>query len=116
MAVLIILVLILVIYMIKLAKQFKKKSKEADNGINEIKELKSSWSNLEMEIKGLVREINQVKVRMQDASMVPLMYPLASVEETIGGFQRGQAVAASKRKIMPSLPARSAESYSFNMQ
>ena len=59
-AVLIILVLVLVIYMIKLAKQFKQRSEEADKGITEIKELKSNWSNLEMEIKTLVQEINQV--------------------------------------------------------
>ena len=116
MAVLIILVLILVIYMIKLAKQFKQRSEEADEGVNEIKELKSNWSNLEREIESLVQEINQVKVRMQDASMVPQMYPLALVEETIRGFQRGRAVAASKRKIMLSLPASSAEAYSFSMQ
>ena len=69
-----------------------------------------------MEIKNLVQEIDQLKVRMQEASMVPHIYPSAPVEEPIGGFQRGRAVAASKRKIMPSLPARSTEAYSFNMQ
>ena len=97
-------------------QQFKQKSKEADKGINEIKELKNTWRNLEVEIKSLVQEINQVKVRMQEASMVPHIYPSAPVEEPIGGFQRGQVVAASKQKFMPSLPSRSTEVYSFNMQ
>ena len=90
MAILIILVLVLVIYMIKLAKQFKKKNEEADKKINKIKELKNSWGKLEVEIKSLVQEINQVKVRMQEALMVPHIYPSAPVEEPIGGFQRGQ--------------------------
>ena len=116
MAILIVLVLVLVIYMIKLAEHFKMKNKEADEKINEIKELKSSWGKLEVEIKSLVQEINQVKVRMQEASVVPHIYPSAPVEEPIGGFQRGQAFATSKRKIMPSLPSRSTEVYSFNME
>ena len=102
--------------MIKLAKQFKKKNEEADKKINKIKELKNSWGKLEVEIKSLVQEINQVKVRMQEASMVPHIYPLAPVEEPIGGFQRGRSVAASKQKIMASLPSRSTEVYSYNMQ
>ena len=76
-AILMILVLLLVIHMIMLAKQFIQSSEEADEGINEIKELKSNWSNLEMEIKSLVQEINQVKVRMQEASLVPHIYPSA---------------------------------------
>ena len=115
-AVLIVLVLVLVIYMIKLAEHFKTKNKEADEKINEIKELKSSWGKLEVEIKSLFQEINQVKMRMQEASMVPHIYPSAPVEEPIGGFQRGQASAASKQKIMPSSRSQSADVYSFNMQ
>ena len=63
--------------MIKLAKHFKKKNKEADKKIDEIKELKASWSKLEVEIKSLVQEINQVKTRMQEALMVPYRYPSA---------------------------------------
>ena len=80
---------------------FHDKNEEADKKINEIKELKSSWGKLEVEIKSLVPEINQIKVRMQEASVVPHIYPSAPVEEPIGGFQRGQAFVASKLKIMP---------------
>ena len=80
---------VLVIYMIKFAKHFKKKNKEADEKINEIKELKNTWGKLEVEIKSLVQEIIQVKVRMQEASMVPHICPSAPAEEPMGGFQRG---------------------------
>ena len=89
MAIIVVLVLVLIIYMIKLAKHFKKKNEEADEKINEIKELKTSWSKLEVEIKNLVQEINQVKARMQEASRIPHRYPSAPAYKLIGEFQRG---------------------------
>ena len=69
MAVLVVLVLVLILYMIKLAECFKKKNKEADKKMDEINELKASWSKLKVEIKSLIQEINQAKVRMQEAQI-----------------------------------------------
>ena len=66
-AVLVDLVLVLILYMIKLAKCFKEKNGEADKKTEEIKELKTRLSNQEVEIKNLVREINQAKARMQES-------------------------------------------------
>ena len=110
--VLVVLVLVLILYMIKLAKCFKEKNGEADKKIEEIKELKTSWSNLEGEIKSLVQEINQAKVRMQESSRSSQGYSSAPAAEAEGEFQRRGTMVTASRRIKPDWGV---DTYTFNI-
>ena len=84
--ILVILVLVQISFMIKLSERFKKKDVEADK---KIKDLKESWSQLE------IREINQAKVRTQEAVIASHRCHQVPVDEPMGSFHRNCATSAS---------------------
>ena len=69
--------------------------------IDMIKDLKSSWSKLDAEIKELAQEINQARVRMQEASLSSQRHLPAPADEDARGFQRGCTMSSSNRRIKP---------------